>query len=247
MLTIAAVSLPKRVVRTLTALGLVAGTAVFGVATAAPAQAATNGCSASVYGVQSGKLTYRAYDQSGKSGTDPSDRGLTTGKLPYTPISFTGLFGGAGDPTTWLNDYYVPSTDGKLREVTVQHWVGTTTMTAKTHQVVATGFKPSIVAIDGDYGNVVSTSSSGLVYLRKLTGTYGARKLGAAVLLPTKLTNPTTLAARHIGSLRIYSTSKATGDLTEIIVPDGHPEKAKAYRIASSGFETLTALVPGYC
>jgi hypothetical protein len=66
---------------------------------------ATHGCPASVYGVQAGKLIYRAYDQNGKSGSDQSERGLTQSKLPYTPISFTGRFGGAGDPTTWLNDY----------------------------------------------------------------------------------------------------------------------------------------------
>src|SRR4051812_11756400 len=112
MLTISAVSVPKRVTRALTALGLIAGTAVVAAASAAPAQAATNGCSASVYGVQAGKLIFRAYDQNGKSGSDPSDRGLSPAKLPYTPISFAGRFGGAGDPTTWLNDYYVPSTDG---------------------------------------------------------------------------------------------------------------------------------------
>jgi hypothetical protein len=130
----------------------------------------------------------------------------------------------------------------------VQHWVGKTKMTAKTNQVIATGFKPSLVTIDGNYGNVVTSSASGLVYLRKITGNYGAQHLGAPVRLPTRLISPSTLAATHVGnSLRIYSTSKTTADLTEIIVPNGHPEKAKAYRIASSGFGTLANLVPGVC
>lgn len=130
----------------------------------------------------------------------------------------------------------------------MQHWVGKTKMTVTTNQIIATGFKPSLVTVDGDDGNVVTSSASGLVYLRKITGTYVAQHFGAAVLLPTRLTSPSTLAATHVGtSLRIYSTSRATGDLTEIIVPDGHPASDKAYRIASSGFETLTNLVPGIC
>ena len=49
--------------------------------------------------MQKGKLIYRAYDQNGKHGTDASEGGLTPTKLPFTPISFTGYFGGAGDPT----------------------------------------------------------------------------------------------------------------------------------------------------
>ena len=147
-----------------------------------------------------------------------------------------------------MNDYYVPSTDGKLREVSVEHWVGKTTMKVITNRIVATNFRPSIISIDGDAQNVVMTNSAGTVFIRKITGSYGKQLLGASVLLPARLIKPTTLAARHVGtSLRIYSTSKATAHLTEIIVPDGHPERARAYTIATSGYSTLTALVPGFC
>jgi len=161
--------------------------------------------------------------------------------------------GGSGGNGTWNTSFLAPATDGDLRVVNLHGTEGDPTLTAESHDTVATRWRPYVMP-SGSGFKLYTIRQDGDILMREVgTGSDGTTELGAYETLPVTATDTRAAGVFWIrladGTERdvIYATNGETGALRQIIVDPENPASAKSYTLAGTGFKAFTHLKAGSC